>query len=142
MESRTTLQKFSGRQAGDVALLLGAALRLSRFVVADDLGKWWIKDPIDRLMDRKWEEHTAHLSEFDKFTYPEPWWWKYRSGLDCPFCIGFWIGAAALTSYTVLAKDKTTRTARAWRFVAATLTLNEVAGHLGARLGDTASDEE
>lgn len=100
----------------DKALILGATMRLTRLVVADDLGQWWVKDPIDRLH----HEGKLHVDH------------KYLGGLECPFCVGYWIGAGVLVSYHLAPR-------RAWRFVAASLTLNEVAAHLGARLGDTAN---
>lgn len=108
----------------DSALALGAAARLSRLVITDDIGQWWVKDPIDRAMDA-YAEHAEH----------EPWWWKYRSGLECPFCVGFWLGAGVLVSRAVLPKPL-------WRLGAGALALNYVASHLGSRLGDFDTEDE
>lgn len=119
-----------------VVLALGASMRLTRLVVADDIGKWWVKDPVDRAMTRYAEKA---IEEAGPDGEPEqPWWWKYRSGLDCPFCIGFWIGTG------VVAVDhltKGTRMEGPVRIVGEMLALNEAAAHIGARLGDVADDE-
>src|SRR5262245_56805005 len=99
--------------AHDAALALGASMRLTRLVVTDDLGEWFVKEPV-----RRWtKDHPRHL--------------HWAEGLDCPFCVGYWIGVAVLLGYHALPRGL-------WRFGCATLTLNEVAGHLAARLGDTA----
>lgn len=111
-----------------MALAAGATLRLTRLIVADDLGQWWVKDPIDRAAERWWE-HQCEV--YGDYTPPQPWWWKYRSGLDCPFCVGFWIAVGALGSAALAGRS------RSWRFAAGALTLNYVAAHLGSRLGDT-----
>jgi hypothetical protein len=64
----------------------------------------------------------------------EPWSWQAKlvKGLECPFCIGFWIGVAVLLSLAI---------ARAvppllpvWRFFAGTFALNAVVGHVSARI--------
>lgn len=112
-------------------LTLGATMRLTRLIVADDIGQWWVKEPIDRAA-AKWWEHQCEV--YGDYTPPQPWWWKYRSGLDCPFCVGFWIGAGVLASEQVWGES------RWWRFLAGALTLNEVAAHLGAYLGDTSEE--
>lgn len=135
-----------------LALVLGLTMRLTRFVVADELGELWIKDPLDRAAHRWWTRETTkvksrrnalrrmgHNEDLVLSRVPDleqPWWWKYRSGLDCPFCVGFWIGTAVLASEAVAGRS------RWWKFGAAAFTLNEVAAHLGARLGDTAPDDE
>ena len=102
----------------DAALVLGASMRLSRLVVSDDLGTWWVKEPLAK---------RVHTHE------------KYLSGLSCPFCWGFWSGVGVLGSYALTRKHPKAR--GAWRFVAAALTLNEVAAHLAIRLGDVADEE-
>lgn len=94
-----------------------ASARLTRFVVADNLGRWLVKDPVDAAMDRYAEQHAE-----------EPWWWKYREGLDCPFCAGFWLGLGVLAGEQVLGGN------RAWRTITGALAMNYVVGHLVARL--------
>lgn len=100
--------------------LLGAVLRLTRLVTTDQVGQWWIKDPIDAAMTRY---EDAHLDG------PEPWWWRYRSGLDCPFCVGFWVGLGALAvEVSPLGRS------RVWRGLTGALALNYLVGHVAARL--------
>ena len=97
----------------DAALVLGATLRLTRFVVNDDLGEWWVKAPIYRaVLSRVPEERIGHAS-------------NYLDGLSCPFCVGYWIGVGVLASRSE---------SSAWRFVAGTLTLNYLSGHISSRL--------
>lgn len=99
----------------DAALALGATLRLTRLVVTDDLGRWWVKAPLyDLVFDAIPEDDQRNRNRAV----------SYLSGLDCPFCVGYWIGVG------VLAMPRN----RAWRFVAGTLTLNYLAGHIGSRL--------
>lgn len=108
------------------ARLLGASMRLTRLIVADDVpGTWWIKDPITEHAQRHYEEHGSL-----------PRWWRYTAGLDCPFCIGLWIAAGAVIV------DELAGQARWWRVVTTALTLNEAAAHLGSRLGDVADDDD
>lgn len=107
-------------RADTAALALGASLRLTRLIVTDDLGQWWVKDPLRNYVLQRIPTEQAE---------------DYLDGLDCPFCVGFWIGAGVLASAALLGER------RSWRFVAGALTLNYVAAHLGARLGDTASED-
>lgn len=104
-------------------LTLGATLRLTRLIVTDDLGQWWVKDPIDQAAARWWE-HRVELHH--PYEPEQPWWWKYRSGLDCPWCVGFWVAAGVLGS-AALAGEK-----RTWRYVTGALTLNYVAATLAS----------
>lgn len=117
-------------RADDAALVLGATMRLSRLVVSDDLGQWWIKDPLDKQFHPRPDGQPQRFHDR---------WHKYQSGLICPFCVGFWAGVGVLGTYALASKNR--RTHRAWRFVAATLALNEVAAHLAIRLGDVADEE-
>lgn len=134
----------------DLLLLLGLTLRVTRLVVVDEIGEWWIKDPVDRAMqrwvDRKaeelnWQEicegcelepNTVHAHE----PFPVPWWWKYRSGLDCPWCVGFWIAVACTVSLLLVGGPG--HASEWWRWVAGAFTLNYVAANVGPRLGDKA----
>lgn len=127
------------------ALAAGATARLTRLVVTDEIGQWWVKDPLDEAAARWWERHVEHVEQrrdalrrigrgaaANALEAEQPWWWKYRSGLDCPFCVGFWIGVGVLA----------TRRVPGWKFAASALTLNYVTAHVGARLGDVVQDEE
>jgi hypothetical protein len=102
-------------------------MRLTRLVVTDDVGMWWFKWPAYR-----WAQRVDPNGE--------TWRGKLVTGLDCPFCVGTWIGFGVLGLTRVL--DPSGWPGRAWRFVMAGLALNEVAAHVGARLGDTAPDND
>ena len=124
----------------DPALAVLASARLSRLVITDDLGRWLIHDPIDRAMDRYAERElwaAANVGQEPR----EPWWWKYRSGLDCPFCIGFWL-SLLVVGLGAAATRREGIGAIAWRAGTGALATNYVASHLGARLGDFDTDEE
>lgn len=100
-----------------MVLVVGSTMRLTRLATTDDLGLWLIRDPAAR-----WAQ--AH---------PEGWRDKAVGGLECPFCVGFWIGLVVLLL---------PRRNRLVRWVLAGLALNELTAHLGARLGDVADDPE
>ena len=121
----------------DLALVLGATARLSRLVVVDEIGQWWIKDPIDSAMEAYGDREIA-AAEREGREPRTPWWWKYRSGLDCPFCVGFWLGAGVLASERV---TRGTPLRGPWRFAVGALTLNYVVAHTAARLGDVEDED-
>lgn len=119
-------------------------------MVTDDLpGAWWIKDPIDEAMGRyRTKRSTVRMVPvFDSPDYPgsplrkvaffdEPWWWKYREGLDCPHCVGFWIGAGLIAADSVL-HDRPW-----WRGLTWALALNAVVAPAGTAVGYWGDDEE
>lgn len=121
-------------------LVLGATMRLTRFIITDDLGSWLIKAPA-----RRWANYAEQVPDPAKLwsedileEAPDPdagWRSKIVSGLDCPFCVGFWVGALVLLSYAIVGKT------RLWKFVAGVFSLNEVAAHLGSRLGDAGYED-
>lgn len=117
----------------DLLLVLGASLRLTRFVVTDDLGGWWIRDPAER-----WARVNDHYGVAEVIT-GTGWRGRLVSGLFCPFCVGFWIGVLTLASLALAGGPGDT--AEWWRWVAGALSLNWVAAHLGARAGD-ANEED
>lgn len=127
----------------DTARVALAAARLTRAIVADDVpGQWWIKDPIDEAMRRYRAKRTTHVPKPTHTLVPsveffdEPWWWKYRDGLDCPWCVGFWIGAGVLLAEHTVGGDSAPAPLRAaWRFVTAALALNAVVAPVGSYLG-------
>lgn len=147
---------------GLIRTLIGvlAVLRLTRFVTSDWLGEWWLVAPAKRWaadaeLDYRTAVHTTTqefrkipLSEiadpamFDRIvaereatlTSDAPLSWQARlvKGLDCPFCVGFWLGAAVLLgSLTV---GRAPLLGQVWRFVLTALGLNYVVGHVSARL--------
>jgi len=120
----------------DLLLLLGATMRLTRLITSDDLGRWWIKDPLDALFHPR-----------DEMVQDEPGSYtlsrgtaaprlikghRYLAGLSCPHCAGTWVGYGVLASYVATAKSRRARAA--WRFVAGGLALNTAAVTIGREL--------
>lgn len=99
------------KQVGAAALVVGAAARVTRFVTQDQLGQWWIREPLDR--------QAVKL---------DPRWDKYTDGLDCPHCVGFWATALVVGAGTAL------RWGRVWQVGAGVWAASYVVGHLVERL--------
>lgn len=119
MGAMTLLSAFTG------LLALLVTLRLARLVIADDIGLWYIRGP-------------AALWAINHDTPTLGWRSRLVSGLNCPFCVGFWIGALVLLSLALVGgPDSTSTAADVWRWVAAPFALNYLAAHVGVRLGDT-----
>lgn len=142
----------------DALLAAGAATRLTRFVVTEDLGGWVIRHPAQRwadpgraLANRRDDLIAAGVdpAELRMPEYAPPgsrggggWLsWKTRlvSGLDCPFCVGTWLHIAAQASTAILPRTGPLRTG--WRVLAGGLTASYVAAHLMIALGDFDDDE-
>lgn len=122
-------------------LVAGAAVRLTRFITTDTLGEWTIRNPAKRWGEkadieyikqaeasRKTEELAARLENEEPLT-PQS---KLASGLECPFCVGFWISLIILLIDRVLPSRGILRTL--WRVISGALTLNYVTAHISARL--------
>lgn len=106
------------KKLGATVLTLGAAARITRFVTTDDLGEWWIKEPL--------RSKAAKL---------DPRWDKYVEGLDCPYCVSFWATAAVMGAGAVL------RWNRVWQFGAGVWAASYVVAHVASRL-DADDDED
>lgn len=124
----------------DGALVLGATARLTRLVITDDLGLWLIKKPVVEWASRRHPLPVIREGVTELRGWEPNWRDKLVSGIDCPFCVGFWIGAGVLGGTMVT--RPATRLGRVWRFVLAALSLNYVAAHTGARLGDVMPYED
>lgn len=147
-----------------LALVILSTLRLTRFVTSDWLGEWTISGPAHRwaakyegeAIERSqadWlgrDRDGVSYPVSDDGVYSESWLagWQYWydktgpiskqarlvKGLDCPFCVGFWIGGLILLG-EVLTRTKPLRWARPlWTFGLAMLSLNEVVGHVSSRI--------
>jgi hypothetical protein len=104
----------------DVVLLFLATLRVSRLVTTDNVpGQWWIFIPLNKRAYR----HGAHRV---------PWWTKYLDGLQCPFCVGFWIGLVGLL--TLILVGGPGHADLWWRYLAGAFALNYVVGHVAKNL--------
>lgn len=118
------------------ALLTLASARLSRLVTTDQLGEWFIHNPVYKWADK--HEHVRRRVMRQDMDSPEPVTWQGRlaSGLECPFCVGFW------ATLGVVAVERATRsTPRPFRaaveVVGTALAVNYVVGHAEARLTET-----
>jgi hypothetical protein len=132
----------------DVALVALATARLTRFVVSDTLGDWLIVRPLkraamkreDAAIDRLRDDANTHphdlvaMTRLDNYDASNPITpaAKAVTGLDCPHCVGYWIGAGVITTYVVARRSRTALAA--WRYVASTLALSYAVGHVSARI--------
>lgn len=146
MRAMTLLAAFTA------LLAVLATARLTRLVVADDIGLWYVRGPaalwaVEREAplsevpepDRGDEEDAVDLRE--ALSPALGWRSRLVSGLSCPFCVGFWIGVLVLLSLALVGGPSSDSTAAdVWRWVAAPFALNYVVAHVGARLGDTDED--
>ena len=97
----------------NTALVLGASARLTRFIVTDDLGEWWVKEPLRSLAAR-------HDDKWD----------KYVEGTECPYCVSFWATAAVMGAGAVLRWNKV------WQWGAGVWAASYVVSHVSSRLDD------
>lgn len=111
--------KHSQIPASDLALIAGCSARLTRVVVSDHVGAWFILDPVDRALERNGAD-------------PGGWAARAALGLQCPFCVGTWLGFATLASYLIARRSRATLAL--WRFVAGGLSLNYLVGHVSSRI--------
>lgn len=95
----------------NAGLLVGTTLRLTRLIVADELGGWVLREPAERWADR--QERDLYGPRH-----------KLVDGLGCPFCVGFWVGVGVLAAQALVGRSP------AWRFAMAALTLNELVGRV------------
>lgn len=122
------------------ALVLLASARATRFITSDTLGEWTLVAPAKKWAHRY--ESTADMQGQveDAELYgaaiptPEPrngWRSKLTYGLDCPFCVGFWIGAVILLGEVTIGRSPLRPL---WRFGLAALGLNYLVGHISSRI--------
>lgn len=122
-----------------------AALRLTRLTTTDDLGEWLYVARLKRWAARREVPADIHdelekrlAQEIDRgetvANPPARWGWRSKlvKGLDCPFCVGFWIGAAVLLAELVTRRIPVLR--GLWSFAAGALALNYVTGHVSKRI--------
>lgn len=135
----------------DLALIVGATARMTRFFTSDTLGYWLAVEPARRWANghERSLEHpdgepmmvwgdslrTREAREYTLRMEPDPengWRSKLVSGLDCAYCVGTWVGFAAIGSYLVARRRPATL--GVWRFLAAGLGLNYVTAHVSSRI--------
>jgi hypothetical protein len=124
-------------------LAVPATMRLTRFITTDWLGEWTLVRPIKRWAFRAEvaEEQAIRsliqsgLSVGEAYgdtpaEEPRTWQGKLAKGLDCPFCIGFWLGLGVLVLATI-----TPRVLRPiLNIMLGSLAMNYVVGHVSSRI--------
>lgn len=113
-----------------VLVVLGTA-RLIRFVTEDSLGTWTVVEPVRRWANRH-DQPDIHPDSLAAYEEPDPyagWRSKVASGIDCRWCVGFWIGVLVLVGEVTLGRIPGVR--HLWRFGLAALALNSVANGVG-----------
>lgn len=140
-------------------LVLFATLRLTRLVTTDDVGEWFLRGPLGRwatgherrLRHAREQTLVKVLTEHEGDLTPEArevleemseqlqdedrwlsWQGKLVSGLYCPHCVGFWLGAVVVVLTVVLMPLDILGTV--WLVVLSILALSYAVGHLSARL--------
>jgi hypothetical protein len=128
-------------------VLILATCRLTRFITTDWLGEWTICIPLRRWANGKelplpnpqgWRvplsvSDQAQVDEMVRGPV-EPangWRSKLVSGLDCSFCVGFWVGLTAIV-VDIMPLPAPLRWLRA-RLLEA-LALNYVTAHISKRI--------
>lgn len=124
----------------DTVRVVAAVARVTSLIASDDVpGQWWIKDPIDRAMQKYRDRRSSPV--LSRFTgehlghsvFDEPWWWKYRAGLSCPYCV-----SVHVAFWTVLIENATRHAPKpirgAWKLATGALAAAWVAGHAEAYL--------
>ena len=112
-----------------------ATARLTRFFTSDKLGEWLIVGRVKRWASQIESPVTPPaLGEVDPYPTPEPHWgWRSKlvSGLDCPYCVGFWLGALVLA---VLPLRRVPVLGALIRFGLGAFALNYAVGHVSSRI--------
>lgn len=125
-----------------------AATRLTRFVTTDSLGQWTITDPATRWAVKHeggevengigevipvHPRDVHHVKDEPLILDPSNGWRsKLVSGLYCPHCVGFWIGAGLLAGGTVAGKARVG--AKLFTGLTGSLALSYLVGHVSQRL--------
>lgn len=131
------------KSLGTLAVAALAAARMTRFVTSDTLGEWTLVGPA-KLWAHRRESFADVVQAAEKDAYlgkpvdtPHPsqgWRSKLVSGLDCPFCVGFWLGGIALAG-AAFTRSRAPRPLRAAvSGIGGALALNYAVGHTSARL--------
>lgn len=128
------------------SITFGMALRLTRFIVVDDLGRWTVKGPYQRhaveveaeairretsrINHAANEGHRARLvaRHADAVTGRRPYTTaqKISHGLECPYCVGTWVGIGTFALAAVASRHDTSK--RMFAIVASGLTASFLSG--------------
>jgi len=114
-----------------------AVARLTRLITSDKLpemlvlGKWrkaaYAREA--EVVEKQFRTDPKSLEDYEP-TLPRTAGARFMAGLDCPFCIGFWVGLIVIV--ISLAVPKPLRTA--WNALLGALGLNYVVGHISKRI--------
>lgn len=134
-------------------LVILATLRLTRLITTDWLGEWVIVAPIKRWAVRavmqkaatvgaaphelEWLETKATRDDVILWGCAEQtniWQARLAKGLDCPFCVGYWLGSGVvvLTAAVILWTHEVV--IFWWGVLLFTLALNYVVGHVSKKI--------
>lgn len=140
-----------------LGIVLLATARVTRFITSDFLGEWLIVGPAKRwavrdviapadssdrhkseIAERKrialeleGIEERDHLIEYGATGPHASKRARLVKGLDCPFCVGFWIGGVILLGEATIGRSPLRPL---WRFGIAMLGLNYLVGHISSRI--------
>jgi hypothetical protein len=128
-------------------LVLLATLRMTRLLTTDWLGEWLIVGPLKNWAVRS---STEILSAFGTIEAKQAldkgierkelldmqldWRAKLVKGFDCPFCVGYWIGAVLLVITACVVLWPVEWVAVSWALFLGTFALNYIVGHVGSRI--------
>jgi hypothetical protein len=100
--------------------------------VQENLVQWELQQQITPDEQKRLDELRAETGMWDQYDehYPISWQQKLAHGLDCPFCVGFWVGLIMLSA-TVLMPQALQKP---WKVLLGALGLNYVVGHVSSRL--------
>jgi len=127
-------------------LVILASLRLTRLITTDWLGEWLIVAPIKRWawrfegpeLQRRSEAlpRAATLELVTEYDPSDPFTWqaKFAKGLDCPFCVGYWVGSAVLVITTAAVLYGAEALVVAWGVLLGTFALNYLVGHVSNKI--------
>lgn len=124
--ARSTLFGMTQTRTFDALLGAVAAARLSRVATTDDAGL------LVRVPAQRWAARHEHGDQGIDNWGAVGWRTHLVGGLECPFCVGFWLGAGVVVSYAAV-RD-TPRALAVWRIIAGSLALNYVVGHVSSRI--------
>lgn len=128
------------RNVARLGMILLATARASRFFTSDSLGEWTLVGPAKKWAHRHEstyvDQAAAEDAEASGAPIPTPhpangWRSKLVNGLDCPFCVGFWLGGAILLGEATIGRSPLRPL---WRFGIAMLGMNYLVGHLSSRI--------
>lgn len=88
---------------------------------------------VDHVFEEEHYGQPEPLPEYSEEPDPDNGWRsKLVHGLDCPFCVGFWIGGAVLVGEAVTRRAPRLR--GAWTLALGALALNYLVGHVSSRI--------